>query len=206
MTGSAAYDRDLIGYGRTPPAAPWPGGARVAVQFVLNYEEGGENCILHGDEGSEGVMTDMPGHPTATADKRRNLMVESIYEYGSRAGIWRLMRMFGERNLHFTVFAIGMALAMRPVLLLLDEPTAGMGPEETRATGALVHSVYEEGVTIIVVEHDMAFVRQLGAPVTVLHYGRVFAEGSLAAIEGNEDVRNIYLGASRTMAVRDRHH
>ena len=102
--------------------------------------------------------------------------------------------------------AIGMALAMRPVLLLLDEPTAGMGPEETRATGALVHSVHEEGVTIIVVEHDMAFVRQLGAPVTVLHYGRVFAEGSLAAIEGNEDVRNIYLGASGTMAARGRHH
>ena len=102
--------------------------------------------------------------------------------------------------------AIGMALAMRPVLLLLDEPTAGMGPEETRATGALVHSVHEEGVTIVVVEHDMAFVRQLGAPVTVLHYGRVFAEGSLAAIEGNEDVRNIYLGGSRTMAVRGRHH
>ena len=96
--------------------------------------------------------------------------------------------------------AIGMALAMRPVLLLLDEPTAGMGPEETRATGALVHSVHEEGVTIVVVEHDMAFVRQLGAPVTVLHYGRVFAEGSLAAIEGNEDVRNIYLGASGSMA------
>ena len=102
--------------------------------------------------------------------------------------------------------AIGMALAMRPVLLLLDEPTAGMGPEETRATGALVHSVHEEGVTIVVVEHDMAFVRQLGAPVTVLHYGRVFAEGSLAAIESNEDVRNIYLGASRTGHASDRHH
>ena len=93
--------------------------------------------------------------------------------------------------------AIGMALAMKPVLLLLDEPTAGMGPEETRETGALVASVHAEGVTVVVVEHDMAFVRQLGAPVTVLHYGRVFAEGSLAAIEGNEDVRNIYLGASR---------
>ena len=97
--------------------------------------------------------------------------------------------------------AIGMALAMRPVLLLLDEPTAGMGPDETRATGALVSSVHAEGVTVVVVEHDMAFVRQLGAPVTVLHYGRVFAEGSLAAIESNEDVRNIYLGASRTTPV-----
>ncbi len=101
--------------------------------------------------------------------------------------------------------AIGMALAMRPVLLLLDEPTAGMGPEETRETGALVHSVHEEGVTVVVVEHDMAFVRQLGAPVTVLHYGRVFAEGPLAAIESNEDVRHIYLGASRTMAARGRY-
>ena len=97
--------------------------------------------------------------------------------------------------------AIGMALVMRPVLLLLDEPTAGMGPDETRATGALVSSVHAEGVTVVVVEHDMAFVRQLGAPVTVLHYGRVFAEGSLAAIESNEDVRNIYLGASRTTPV-----
>ncbi len=102
--------------------------------------------------------------------------------------------------------AIGMALAMRPVLLLLDEPTAGMGPDETRATGALVSSVHAEGVTIIVVEHDMAFVRQLGAPVTVLHYGRVFAEGSLAEIESNEDVRNIYLGTSQTTPIQGRHH
>ena len=107
---SKFYPRDLIGYGPHPPDPKWPDGARIAVNFVVNYEEGGENCILHGDEGSEGVMTDLPGHPTATADKRRNLMVESIYEYGSRAGIWRLMRMFGDRDLHFTVFAIGMAL------------------------------------------------------------------------------------------------
>ena len=101
--------------------------------------------------------------------------------------------------------AIGMALAMRPVLLLLDEPTAGMGPEETRATGTLVSSVHADGVTIVVVEHDMAFVRQLGAPVTVLHYGRVFAEGSLAEIENNEEVRNIYLGASRATPARGHH-
>ena len=102
--------------------------------------------------------------------------------------------------------AIGMALAMKPVLLLLDEPTAGMGPEETRETGALVASLHAEGVTVVVVEHDMAFVRQLGAPVTVLHYGRVFAEGSLAAIESNEDVRNIYLGASRAAPADGSHH
>jgi branched-chain amino acid transport system ATP-binding protein len=100
--------------------------------------------------------------------------------------------------------AIGMSLAMRPVLLLLDEPTAGMGPDETRETGALIAALHAEGTTIIVVEHDMAFVRQLGAPVTVLHYGRVFAEGSLADIESNEDVRNIYLGTSQTAADRHR--
>ncbi len=101
--------------------------------------------------------------------------------------------------------AIGMSLAMKPALLLLDEPTAGMGPEETRATGALVSSVNAEGVTIVVVEHDMAFVRQLGAPVTVLHYGRVFAEGSLAEIERNEEVRNIYLGAQLEAGAPGRH-
>ncbi len=98
--------------------------------------------------------------------------------------------------------AIGMALAMRPVLLLLDEPTAGMGPEETRETGDLVAALHAEGTTIVVVEHDMAFVRQLEAPITVLHFGRVFAEGTLSEIENNEDVRNIYLGTSN-MAAHD---
>lgn len=93
--------------------------------------------------------------------------------------------------------AIGMALAMKPVLLLLDEPTAGMGTEETLATGELIQAVNREGVTIIVVEHDMAFVRQLEAPITVLHYGRVFAEGSLAEIESHEEVRRIYLGTTQ---------
>ena len=93
--------------------------------------------------------------------------------------------------------AIGMALAMKPKLLLLDEPTAGMGPEETEATVRLIREVNTEGVAAIVVEHDMAFVRQLGAPVTVLHYGRVFAEGTLAEIEQHEEVRRIYLGAAK---------
>jgi len=92
--------------------------------------------------------------------------------------------------------AIGMALAMKPSLLLLDEPTAGMSPEETKATGQLVEAVHAEGVTALVVEHDMAFVRQLGAPITVLHYGRVFAEGSLAEIENHKEVRQIYLGTT----------
>ncbi len=98
--------------------------------------------------------------------------------------------------------AIGMALAMRPRLLLLDEPCAGLGPEETEATVALLKSVNQEGIAAVVVEHDMAFVRQLGAPVTVLHYGRVFAEGSLAEIEQHEEVRRIYLGASKPRRLR----
>ena len=92
--------------------------------------------------------------------------------------------------------AIGMSLAMKPSLLLLDEPTAGMSPEETKATVQLVQAVHAEGVTALVVEHDMAFVRQLGAPITVLHYGRVFAQGSLAEIESHEEVRQIYLGTT----------
>jgi branched-chain amino acid transport system ATP-binding protein len=87
-----------------------------------------------------------------------------------------------------------MALAMRPRLLLLDEPTAGMSPEETRSTGEIVKQVNGEGVAVIVIEHDMAFVRQLEAPVTVLHYGRLFAHGTLAEIEGHADVRRLYLG------------
>jgi branched-chain amino acid transport system ATP-binding protein len=90
--------------------------------------------------------------------------------------------------------ALGMALAMRPRLLLLDEPTAGMSPEETRSTGEIVKQVNGEGVAVIVIEHDMAFVRQLEAPVTVLHYGRLFAHGTLAEIEGHADVRRLYLG------------
>jgi branched-chain amino acid transport system ATP-binding protein len=101
--------------------------------------------------------------------------------------------------------AIGMALAMRPALLLLDEPTAGMSPEETRATGELVRAVNAEGITALVVEHDMAFVRRLDAPVTVLHYGQVFAEGSLAEIENLEEVRHIYLGAAKLERRRGRH-
>ena len=97
-----------------------------------------------------------------------------------------------------------MALAMKPSLLLLDEPTAGMGPEETRATVELVETVHGQGVTVLVVEHDMAFVRQLGAPVTVLHYGRVLAEGSLADIEHNDEVRRIYLGTTGRPRARRR--
>lgn len=100
---------------------------------------------------------------------------------------------------------LGMVLVQDPKVILLDEPSAGMTVQETLKTSQIINDLKGQR-TLVVVEHDMAFVRQLGAPVTVLHYGRVFAEGSLTAIEGNEDVRNIYLGGSRTMAVRGRHH
>ena len=105
------YPRDLLGYGRNPPHAGWPGKARVCVQFVVNYEEGGENCILHGDPNSEGYLTDAPASPLAG---RRNMTVESIYEYGARAGFWRLWRLFTGRNLPVTVFGIATALQRSP--------------------------------------------------------------------------------------------
>lgn len=106
------YPRDLKGYGRTPPDPRWPGGARIAVQFVINYEEGGENCVLHGDAASEAFLSEIIG--AAPLDGARNLNMESIYEYGSRAGWWRLHRLFTERKLPVTVYAVGMALARHP--------------------------------------------------------------------------------------------
>ncbi len=107
------YPRDLIGYGRRPPHAAWPGGARIAVQFVLNYEEGGENCVLHGDAGSEQFLSEM-FNPASYPD--RHLSMESIYEYGSRVGVWRILREFEKRGLPLTVFGVGMALQRHPEL------------------------------------------------------------------------------------------
>jgi allantoinase len=105
------YPRDLIGYGRTPPHAQWPGGARIAVQFVLNYEEGAENNVLHGDKASETFLSEIIGAPAYEA---RHMSMESIYEYGSRAGLWRLLRMFEDRKLPLTVFGVSMALKRNP--------------------------------------------------------------------------------------------
>lgn len=104
---TAAYPRDLIGYGRTPPPARWPGGARVAVQFVLNYEEGGENCVLHGDPASEQFLSEM-FNPAAYPE--RHMSMEGIYEYGARAGVWRILREFEKRGLPLTVFGVATAL------------------------------------------------------------------------------------------------
>ena len=105
------YPRDLIGYGRTPPHAQWPGKARIAVQFVLNYEEGSENCVLHGDKASETFLSEIIG---AQAFEMRHMSMESIYEYGSRAGLWRILRMFEERKLPLTIFGVSMALKRNP--------------------------------------------------------------------------------------------
>ena len=106
-----SYPRDLKGYGRNPPHAQWPGQARVAVQFVLNFEEGGENSVLHGDAGSEQFLSELASPASYPA---RHLSMESIYEYGSRVGVWRLLREFERRGLPLTVFGVGMALERCP--------------------------------------------------------------------------------------------
>jgi len=111
MTATDDYPRDLIGYGRHPPQADWPGNARIAVQFVLNYEEGGENCVLHGDAGSEQFLSEIIG---AQAYPARHLSMESIYEYGSRVGAWRILREFERRGLPLTVFGVAMAMQRNP--------------------------------------------------------------------------------------------
>jgi len=108
---TAAYPRDLIGYGRNPPHARWPGEARIAVQFVLNYEEGGENATLHGDAGSEQFLSEL-FNPASYPD--RHMSMEGIYEYGSRAGVWRILRAFERRRLPLTVFGVATALQRHP--------------------------------------------------------------------------------------------
>jgi allantoinase len=107
-----SYPRDLIGYGRQPPDPRWPGQARLALQIVLNYEEGGERSILHGDAESEAFLQEVVG--MSPLPGVRNLQVESIYEYGSRVGFWRLLRLFAERDIKISVFAVAMALERHP--------------------------------------------------------------------------------------------
>ena len=110
---SPAYPRDLYGYGDDPPQARWPAGARIAVQFVINYEEGGERCVLHGDAESESYLPEVVG---ARSVPGRQPGMESVYEYGSRVGVWRLFRLFREREIPITVFAVGMALERNPAV------------------------------------------------------------------------------------------
>ena len=114
------YPRDMIGYGATPPEANWPGGARLALSFVINYEEGGENNILHGDPASETFLSEIIG---AKAYEARHMSMESMYEYGSRAGFWRLHRLFQRYKLPVTVYGVAMAMERNPdvVSAMLDE-------------------------------------------------------------------------------------
>ncbi len=105
------YPRDLVGYGEHPPRPRWPGDARIALQFVLNYEEGAENSVLHGDPGAETFLSEIAG---ARPFPMRHMSMESLYEYGSRAGLWRILRLFRDRGLPLTVFGVAMALARHP--------------------------------------------------------------------------------------------
>ncbi len=108
----AKYPRDMVGYGRATPNPDWPGRARVAVQFVINYEEGGENNILHDDPMSEAFLSEIT--QAVNWPGQRHMNMESLYEYGSRAGFWRLWRLFTSRDLPVTVFGVTMALARNP--------------------------------------------------------------------------------------------
>jgi len=106
------YPRDLVGYGAKPPRANWPGKARIALQFVLNYEEGGENSVLHGDRASEAFLSEIVGaQPVRGA---RHMSMESIYEYGSRVGIWRILALFERYDMPLTVYGVAMALERNP--------------------------------------------------------------------------------------------
>ena len=111
---SENYPRDLVGYGAQPPNAQWPGGARVALQFVLNYEEGGENSVLHGDAGSEAFLSEIIG---AASFPARHMSMESIYEYGSRVGVWRILDLFRRYQMPLTVYGIAMALQRHPAVV-----------------------------------------------------------------------------------------
>src|SRR5258708_2406936 len=118
MTGprkkTGAYPRDLAGYGATPPHARWPGGARIALQFVLNYEEGSENSVLHGDPASESFLSEMvAAQPVAGA---RNMSMESLFEYGARVGVWRILALFRRYRVPLTVFGVAMAMERNPAV------------------------------------------------------------------------------------------
>ena len=107
-----SYPRDLIGYGNNPPQANWPNGAKLALQIIVAYEEGSENCILHGDAGSENFISDIIGAPSLLGV--RNMNMESLYEYGTRVGFWRIFNEFKARHINTTVLANGLALVNNP--------------------------------------------------------------------------------------------
>lgn len=143
MTNS--YPRDMRGYGPTPPDPRWPGGARLALQIVVNYEEGGENCILHGDSASESFLSEI-----VSAEPRegvRHMSMESLYEYGSRVGVWRLKKLFDQYKIPITVFAVGMAVENYP--------------EPVQALHAAGHEICSHGYRWIDYQHiDKAIERE----------------------------------------------
>ena len=114
MSNDKAYPRDLVGYGQRPPPAQWPAGARIAVQFVVNYEEGAENCVLHGDPASEAFLSEIVG--AIPWPGQRHPSMESIYEYGSRVGVWRLLDLFARYEIPLTIFGVAMALERNPAV------------------------------------------------------------------------------------------
>ena len=114
MSNDKAYPRDLVGYGQRPPPAQWPAGVRIAVQFVVNYEEGGENCVLHGDPASEAFLSEIAG--ATPWPGQRHPSMESIYEYGSRVGVWRLLDLFARYEIPLTIFGVAMALERNPAV------------------------------------------------------------------------------------------
>lgn len=114
MNNSAIYPRDLYGYGATPPDPRWPNGAQLAVQFVLNYEEGGENCVLHGDKASESFLSEIVSAKPFPG--RRHMSMESLYEYGSRVGVWRIFKLFQKKGIPLTIFGVAMALERNPAV------------------------------------------------------------------------------------------
>ncbi|MEE2805300.1 MAG: allantoinase PuuE [Pseudomonadota bacterium] len=114
MQEQGTYPRDLTGYGPRPPSARWPGSARLALQFVVNYEEGGENAVIHGDSSSEAFLSEIVGAEPWPG--QRHMSMESIYEYGARVGVWRLLDLFRQKQVPLTVFAVGMALERNPLV------------------------------------------------------------------------------------------
>jgi len=110
--GSPYTERNVVGYGANPPNPKWPNGAIVALSIVVNYEEGAESCLLHGDKASEALLSDIVGCTPRVAERDTNM--ESMYDYGARAGFWRLQRLFERKHIPVTVFACGMALERNP--------------------------------------------------------------------------------------------
>jgi len=106
--------RSVVGYGNNPPNPKWPRNAKIALNFVINYEEGGEKCLLHGDNESEHLLSDLIG--AVPLEGERNVNMESLYDYGSRSGFWRLYRLFNKKKIPCTIFAVGMALERNPIV------------------------------------------------------------------------------------------